>query len=336
MLRARHAPAARAIVATLALGLALTAVACGGDDDGADSAAAPIGTTAAPSGATAPATTPSGATSAPSGASTAPSGASTAPSDAATAESTAAESTAPPPTEKVTIALDWTANVNYLGIYAAIANGYFEQQGIEPQDPALRRHARRGAHRRRQDRPRDQLSAGRHHQPRAGPGVQGRGGPRRPEHDGARGAGVVEVPEPEGSERRALRRLRHPERQGAHPRHPEGGRGARPEVRRGRAQHGGDRRPGQGAHRVLGRLHGHRRRHGRAAGREAAPLPVPRLPGRGGRLPERRLRRERRDDRRARRRPEARAGGAGRGLRVVGRQPRGGGDRSSSTRTRRS
>ena len=51
---------------------------------------------------------------------------------AATAESTAAESTAPPPTEKVTIALDWTANVNYLGIYAAIANGYFEQQGIEP------------------------------------------------------------------------------------------------------------------------------------------------------------------------------------------------------------
>ena len=39
----------------------------------------------------------------------------------------------PPPTEKVTIALDWTANVNYLGIYAAIANGYFEQQGIEPE-----------------------------------------------------------------------------------------------------------------------------------------------------------------------------------------------------------
>ena len=49
------------------------------------------------------------------------------------AESTAAESTAPSPTEKVTIALDWTANVNYLGIYAAIANGYFEQQGIEPE-----------------------------------------------------------------------------------------------------------------------------------------------------------------------------------------------------------
>jgi ABC-type nitrate/sulfonate/bicarbonate transport system substrate-binding protein len=30
------------------------------------------------------------------------------------------------------IALDYTANVNYLGIYAAIANGYFRDEGIEP------------------------------------------------------------------------------------------------------------------------------------------------------------------------------------------------------------
>ncbi len=44
----------------------------------------------------------------------------------------AAASSAPPPTEKVTIALDWTANANFLGIYAAIAEGYFERQGIEP------------------------------------------------------------------------------------------------------------------------------------------------------------------------------------------------------------
>jgi ABC-type nitrate/sulfonate/bicarbonate transport system substrate-binding protein len=33
----------------------------------------------------------------------------------------------------VRIALDYTANVNYLGIYAAIANGYFAKQGIDPQ-----------------------------------------------------------------------------------------------------------------------------------------------------------------------------------------------------------
>lgn len=38
---------------------------------------------------------------------------------------------APAPT-KVRIALDYTANVNYLGIYAAIAKGYFKAQGIEP------------------------------------------------------------------------------------------------------------------------------------------------------------------------------------------------------------
>jgi len=37
------------------------------------------------------------------------------------------------PKQTVRIALDYTANVNYLGIYAAIANGYFAKQGINPQ-----------------------------------------------------------------------------------------------------------------------------------------------------------------------------------------------------------
>jgi ABC-type nitrate/sulfonate/bicarbonate transport system substrate-binding protein len=37
------------------------------------------------------------------------------------------------PRQTVRIALDYTANVNYLGIYAAIANGYFAKQGITPQ-----------------------------------------------------------------------------------------------------------------------------------------------------------------------------------------------------------
>ena len=35
--------------------------------------------------------------------------------------------------QTVRIALDYTANVDYLGIYAAIANGYFTKQGIDPQ-----------------------------------------------------------------------------------------------------------------------------------------------------------------------------------------------------------
>jgi ABC-type nitrate/sulfonate/bicarbonate transport system substrate-binding protein len=44
----------------------------------------------------------------------------------------AAVSAAAPATPTVTIALDWTPNVNYLGIYAALANGYFAQQHVSP------------------------------------------------------------------------------------------------------------------------------------------------------------------------------------------------------------
>ena len=36
-------------------------------------------------------------------------------------------------TATVRIALDYTPNVDYLGIYAAKANGYFTQQGVDPQ-----------------------------------------------------------------------------------------------------------------------------------------------------------------------------------------------------------
>jgi len=49
-------------------------------------------------------------------------------SSASTSSSGAAKAT-----ETVRIALDYTANVNYLGIYAAKANGYFAQNGINPQ-----------------------------------------------------------------------------------------------------------------------------------------------------------------------------------------------------------
>ena len=47
--------------------------------------------------------------------------------------SAASDSTAAGARQPVRIALDYTANVNYLGIYAAIANGYFAKHGIEPQ-----------------------------------------------------------------------------------------------------------------------------------------------------------------------------------------------------------
>ena len=38
----------------------------------------------------------------------------------------------PPRRRRVKIALDYTANVNYLGIYVAMSKGYFAQQGIDP------------------------------------------------------------------------------------------------------------------------------------------------------------------------------------------------------------
>ncbi len=47
--------------------------------------------------------------------------------------STSTDASSGQPLQSVKIALDYTANVDYLGIYAAKANGYFTQQGIDPQ-----------------------------------------------------------------------------------------------------------------------------------------------------------------------------------------------------------
>jgi ABC-type nitrate/sulfonate/bicarbonate transport system substrate-binding protein len=90
------------LAALLLLAAALSLTACGG---GADEDAASTPAPAATTGQTATGAAGPAATAAP---------------------------TEPPPTEKVTIALDWTANVNYLGLYAAIANGTFAEHGIEP------------------------------------------------------------------------------------------------------------------------------------------------------------------------------------------------------------
>lgn len=33
--------------------------------------------------------------------------------------------------EKVTFCLDWTPNTNHTGLYAALANGYYEEAGLD-------------------------------------------------------------------------------------------------------------------------------------------------------------------------------------------------------------
>jgi ABC-type nitrate/sulfonate/bicarbonate transport system substrate-binding protein len=45
---------------------------------------------------------------------------------------TASSGTAGQPLKQLRIALDWTPNVDFLGIYAAISNGYFTKEGIQP------------------------------------------------------------------------------------------------------------------------------------------------------------------------------------------------------------
>jgi len=45
---------------------------------------------------------------------------------------TASAGTAGQPLKQLRIALDWTPNVDFLGIYAAINNGYFTKEGIDP------------------------------------------------------------------------------------------------------------------------------------------------------------------------------------------------------------
>lgn len=53
--------------------------------------------------------------------------------DSASTPTTTAQPAPTRKTETVRIALDYTANVNYLGIYAAIDKGYFKAQGIKPE-----------------------------------------------------------------------------------------------------------------------------------------------------------------------------------------------------------
>jgi ABC-type nitrate/sulfonate/bicarbonate transport system substrate-binding protein len=54
-------------------------------------------------------------------------------SASSTAQSSASASgTAAKPLKQLRIALDWTPNVDFLGIYAAMNNGYFAKEGIDP------------------------------------------------------------------------------------------------------------------------------------------------------------------------------------------------------------
>ena len=51
---------------------------------------------------------------------------------AAAPSGTSASGASAPPLKQLRIALDWTPNVNFLGLYAAVSNGYFAKQGIDP------------------------------------------------------------------------------------------------------------------------------------------------------------------------------------------------------------
>jgi ABC-type nitrate/sulfonate/bicarbonate transport system substrate-binding protein len=93
------------LLALLAFALGLAA--CGGDDG--EEAAPPAAAEPAPAEPTAPAEPPA--------------------EEPAPAEPPAEEPA--PEVESIRIALDFTPNTNHSGIYAALANGYFEEQGIE-------------------------------------------------------------------------------------------------------------------------------------------------------------------------------------------------------------
>ena len=176
--------------------------------------------------------------------------------------------------QTVRIALDYSANVNYLGIYVAQEKGYFARQHITAQDHPIREHACRDPGRERQHRPRHQLPAGRDHQPRKGPRIQGGRGARPAEHDRSRSARVVGVHTAGTAERQALRRLRHRERPGHRDRDPEERRRGQAFVQAGRAEHRRLRRARQAPDPVHGGVRRDRRRHRprcRASSSESSP-----------------------------------------------------------------
>lgn len=73
-----------------------------------------------------------GSSSSSSAGSTSPTAASSSPSPAASTSAPPASTAAPKKLETLRIALDFTPNVDYLGIYVAINNGYFAAEGIKP------------------------------------------------------------------------------------------------------------------------------------------------------------------------------------------------------------
>ena len=130
------------LLALLAFALGLAA--CGGDDG--EEAAPPAAAEPAPAEPTAPAEPPA--------------------EEPAPAEPPAEEPA--PEVESIRIALDFTPNTNHSGIYVALANGYFEEQGIEAEVIPVRiRHASDRARRRRRGGSRGGLP-GRHRDPGRG------------------------------------------------------------------------------------------------------------------------------------------------------------------------
>ena len=191
------------------------------------------------------------------------------------------------PLGTVRLALDWTPNTNHTGFYAAAANGWYDEAGRRPPDPALRQHDPGGPDRGRPGRVRHQLPGRAHvRRGRRRAGRLGHGDP--PAHGpGDRGPRLIRHHAAEGSRRPHLRRLRLPER-GADAQERDRGRRWHRHVRDGHPRHRRVRRALRQARRLRDHLRGLGGPRGEGAGDRAADVQVRRLrlprllPGRPG------------------------------------------------------
>ena len=200
----------------------------------------------------------------------------------------------------VRIALDYSANVNYLGIYVALAKGWFADAGV---DAKIIPYANTPAETLVQSGATD---LGISYPPdviiNRARGLRYRAVAALVAHNTTALAVLASsrVHEARPAERHALRRLRDRERQADRVGDPARRRRREARLQAGRAADRRVRRPLEGPHPVHGRVRRDRRRDGPARGLQAAALPLPALPRRRRRLPERGVRRERRGDREGR------------------------------------
>ena len=175
-------------------------------------------------------------------------------------------------TQTVRIALDYTANVNYLGIYAAKANGYFAQNGITPQ---IIPYAETPAETLIQS---GRTDLGISYPPEV---VINRAKGLKYKAVAAIVAGNTTalavlasspITRPSQLERQALRRIRDRQRQADHQLADRGRRRTQPRLAGSRSEHRRDSGAREPPDRLHGRVRRHRRRHRGTAGHKAAPV----------------------------------------------------------------